>query len=47
MGFNLGLSKGAGLRVRYLSANAIDGPPLGIDVLQAAEAIVRVADALH
>ena len=34
VGFDLGLSKGAGLRVRYLSANAIDGPPLGIDVLQ-------------
>jgi polyhydroxyalkanoate synthesis regulator phasin len=34
VGFDIGLSKGTGLRLRYLSANAIDGPPLGIDVLQ-------------
>lgn len=34
MGFDLGLSRGAWLRLRYLSANEIDGPPLGIDVWQ-------------
>jgi polyhydroxyalkanoate synthesis regulator phasin len=34
VGFDLGLSKNAGLRLRYLSANAIDGPPLGIDAFQ-------------
>jgi polyhydroxyalkanoate synthesis regulator phasin len=33
-GFDIGLSRATGLRLRYLSANAIDGPPLGIDVLQ-------------
>jgi polyhydroxyalkanoate synthesis regulator phasin len=34
VGFDVGLSTRMGLRLRYLSANAIDGPPLGIDVLQ-------------
>jgi hypothetical protein len=34
LGFDLGLSRGAWLRLRYLSANEIDGPPLGIDVWQ-------------
>jgi hypothetical protein len=33
-GFDIGLSRAAGLRLRYLSSNAIDGPPLGIDVWQ-------------
>jgi putative porin len=33
-GFDLGLSSKVGLRLKYMSANAIDGPPLGIDVLQ-------------
>lgn len=33
-GFDLGLSRGAWLRLRYLSANEIDGAPLGIDVWQ-------------
>lgn len=33
-GFDLGLSSKVGLRLRYMTANAIDGPPLGIDVLQ-------------
>lgn len=33
-GFDLGLSRGAWLRLRYLTANEIDGPPLGIDVWQ-------------
>lgn len=32
--FDLGLSRGAWLRLRYLTANEIDGPPLGIDVWQ-------------
>jgi len=32
IGFDLGLSRGAWMRLRYLSANEIDGPPLGIDV---------------
>jgi polyhydroxyalkanoate synthesis regulator phasin len=32
--FDLGLARGAWLRLRYLSANEIDGPPLGIDVWQ-------------
>jgi polyhydroxyalkanoate synthesis regulator phasin len=32
LGFDLGLSRGAWMRLRYLSANEIDGPPLGIDV---------------
>lgn len=34
LGFDLGLSRGAWLRLRYLTANEIDGPPLGIDVWQ-------------
>jgi len=34
LGFDLGLSRGAWLRLRYLTADAIDGPPLGIDVWQ-------------
>jgi hypothetical protein len=34
LGFDLGLSRGAWLRLRYLSANEIDGPALGIDVWQ-------------
>ena len=34
VGVDLGLSKGAWLRLRYLTANEIDGPPLGIDVWQ-------------
>lgn len=33
-GFDLGLSRGAWLRLRYITANEIDGPPLGIDVWQ-------------
>lgn len=32
--FDLGLSRGTWLRLRYLTANEIDGPPLGIDVWQ-------------
>lgn len=32
--FDLGLSHGTWLRLRYLTADAIDGPPLGIDVWQ-------------
>lgn len=32
--FDLGLSRGTWMRLRYLSANEIDGPPLGIDVWQ-------------
>ncbi|HKQ83975.1 MAG TPA: putative porin, partial [Steroidobacteraceae bacterium] len=32
--FDLGLSHGTWLRLRYLTANEIDGPPLGIDVWQ-------------
>lgn len=32
--FDLGLSQGTWLRLRYLTANEIDGPPLGIDVWQ-------------
>ena len=34
VGFDLGLSRGAWLRLRYLSASEIDGPPLGIDIWQ-------------
>lgn len=34
LGFDLGLSRGTWLRLRYLTANEIDGPPLGIDVWQ-------------
>lgn len=34
IGFDLGLSRGAWLRVRYLTANEIDSAPLGIDVWQ-------------
>ena len=34
LGFDLGLSRGAWLRLRYLTANEVDGPPLGIDVWQ-------------
>lgn len=34
LGFDLGLSRGSWLRLRYLTANEIDGPPLGIDVWQ-------------
>lgn len=34
LGFDLGLSRGAWLRLRYLTANEIDAPPLGIDVWQ-------------
>ncbi len=34
VGFDLGLSSNVGFRVKYMSANAIDGPPLSIDVLQ-------------
>lgn len=34
LGFDLGLSRGAWLRFRYLTANEIDGSPLGIDVWQ-------------
>ncbi len=34
LGFDLGLSRGVWLRLRYLSANEIDLPPLGIDVWQ-------------
>lgn len=34
LGFDLGLSRGAWIRLRYLTANEIDGPPLGIDVWQ-------------
>jgi polyhydroxyalkanoate synthesis regulator phasin len=33
-GLDLGLSRGTWLRLRYLSADEIDGPPLGIDVWQ-------------
>lgn len=32
--FDLGLSRGTWLRLRYLTANEIDDPPLGIDVWQ-------------
>jgi hypothetical protein len=32
--FDFGLSRSAFTRLRYLSANQIDGPPLGIDVVQ-------------
>lgn len=32
--FDFGLTRSAYTRLRYYSANAIDGPPLGIDVLQ-------------
>jgi len=31
---DVGLSHGAWLRLRYLSADEIDGPPLGVDVWQ-------------
>ena len=34
LGFDLGLSRGVWLRLRYLTANEIDLPPLGIDVWQ-------------
>lgn len=34
IGLDLGLSRGSWLRLRYLTANEIDGPPLGIDVWQ-------------
>jgi hypothetical protein len=34
LGFDLGLSRGAWLRLRYLTANEIDSAPLGIDVWQ-------------
>jgi hypothetical protein len=34
VGFDVGLSRGAWLRLRYQTASAIDGPPLGIDVWQ-------------
>ena len=34
VGFDLGLTRGTWMRLRYLSANEIDGPPLGIDVFQ-------------
>jgi len=34
LGFDLGLSRGTWLRLRYLAANEIDGAPLGIDVWQ-------------
>lgn len=34
LGFDLGLTRGSWLRLRYLTANEIDGPPLGIDVWQ-------------
>lgn len=34
LGFDLGLSRGAWLRLRYLTASEIDGAPLGIDVWQ-------------
>ena len=34
VGFDLGLSRGIWLRWRYLTANEVDGPPLGIDVWQ-------------
>lgn len=32
--FDMGLSRAVGLRLKYMAANAIDGPPLSIDVLQ-------------
>ena len=32
--FDFGLARSAFARLRYLSANQIDGPPLGIDVVQ-------------
>jgi hypothetical protein len=34
LGLDLGLSRGTWLRLRYITANEIDGPPLGIDVWQ-------------
>jgi polyhydroxyalkanoate synthesis regulator phasin len=34
LAFEMALARKAWLRLRYLSANEIDGPPLGIDVLQ-------------
>jgi hypothetical protein len=34
VGFDLGLSSMVGMRLKYMAANAIDGPPLSIDVLQ-------------
>jgi hypothetical protein len=34
LGFDLGLSRGSWLRMRYITTDAIDGPPLGIDVWQ-------------
>jgi hypothetical protein len=34
LGGYFGLSDGTFLRLRYLSGNEIDGPPLGIDVWQ-------------
>ena len=34
LGVDVGLSRGTWLRLRYLTANEIDGPPLGIDVWQ-------------
>ncbi len=34
IGLDLGLSRGTSLRLRYLTTNEIDGPPLGIDTWQ-------------
>jgi hypothetical protein len=34
LGFDIGVSKNAYLRTKWLSSNEIDGPPLSIDVLQ-------------
>lgn len=34
VGFDLALSRAVGMRLKYQTANAIDDPPLGIDVLQ-------------
>lgn len=34
LGLEFGLSRGSWLKLRYITANEIDGPPLGIDVWQ-------------
>lgn len=34
IGFDLGLSRGTWMRLRHLTGNEIDGPPLGIDIWQ-------------
>ncbi len=34
LGFDYGITRNTSMRARYLSADEIDGPPLGVDVLQ-------------